>query len=421
MTGDVSIAADIQWVGKGVDPHRKACLIIRQSLDTSSAYVDAAVHGDGLTSIQYREATGDITREVQSNISAPTRVRIEKEGDYLSMSVALGDEALRSSGGTFRLPFKEPFYIGLGVCAHNNDTIETAIFSNVRIEKIRHKPDSLKKLESTLETIPIASFDRRVVYHTTDHIEAPNWSPDGNTLIFNSRGLLYKIPAEGGEPELIPTGFARKINNDHGISPDGSHLVISDQTETGHSIIYSLPFEGGAPRKITKLSPSYWHGWSPDGKMLAYCAERNGNYDIYTIPFIGGQETRLTSAEGLDDGPDYSPDGKYIYFNSERSGTMQVWRMKTDGSEQEQITTDPLNDWFPHPSPDGKWIAYVTFGKDVPPGSHPANKNVMLRLMDLQTGEVHVMAKLFGGQGTINVPSWSPDSERLAFVSYRLK
>jgi len=421
MTGDVSIAADIEWVGKGVDAHRKACLIIRQSLDTSAVYVDAAVHGDGLTSIQYREAKGDITREVQSNISAPSRVRIEKEGDYLSMSIAYGNEDLKSSGGTFRLQFKEPFYIGLGVCSHNNDTIETAIFSNVKIEKITQRPDSLKEIESTLETIPIASFDRRVVFHTENHIEAPNWSPDGKSLIYNSRGLLYKIPAEGGEPELIPTGFAQRINNDHGISPDGTQLVISDQTETGSSMIYSLPIDGGEPKKITPLSPSYWHGWSPDGKELAYCAERNGNYDIYTIPFIGGKETRLTTAEGLDDGPDYSPDGEYIYFNSVRSGTMQIWRMKKDGSEQEQITTDEYNDWFAHPSPDGKWIAYITFGTDVPANSHPPNKNVMLRLMDLETGEVRIMAKLFGGQGTINVPSWSPDSERLAFVSYRLK
>jgi Tol biopolymer transport system component len=421
MSGDVSLAADIKWVGKGLEAHRKACLIIRQSLDTSSAYADAAVHGDGLTSIQYREVDGDITREVQSNVTAPDRVRIEKEGDYISMSIAHKGEEFHSSGGTFRLHFKEPFYVGLGVCSHNNDTIETAIFSNVHLKKLTPKPDSLKHIESTLETIPIASFDRRVVRHFNDHIEAPNWSPDGKTLVYNSHGSLFKISVEGGEPEQIPTGFARRINNDHGISPDGKYIVISDQTESGSSMIYSLPFEGGEPKKITNLSPSYWHGWSPDGKMLAYCAERKGNYDIYTIPFAGGKEMRLTSSEGLDDGPDYSPDGTYIYFNSERTGTMQVWRMKTDGSEQEQVTTDELNDWFPHPSPDGKWLTYITFEKEVPAGSHPPNKNVMLRLMDLETKEVRVMAKLFGGQGTINVPSWSPDSQRFAFVSYRLK
>jgi len=420
VSGDVSITADIDWVGEGLDAHRKACLIIRQDLDTASVYVDVAVHGDGLTSIQYRGVPGDVTREVQAGISAPDRVRIEKRGDYFSMSAASGDEVLKYTGGTFKLPVTEPFYIGLGVSAHNNSTIETAIFSNVIIEDLIQKPDSLMEIQSTLETIAIASFDRRVVYNTDSHIEAPNWSPDGETLIYNSGGLLYKIPVKGGIPELIPTGFARRINNDHGISPDGRQLVISDGTETRRSLIYTLPIEGGDPKKVTPLAPSYWHGWSPDGKTLTYCAERNGNYDVYTIPVEGGEETRLTTAEGLDDGPEYSPDGQYIYFNSVRTGTMQIWRMKADGSDQEQVTTDEYNDWFAHPSPDGKWIVYITFGTDVPAGSHPPEKNVMLRIMNLETKEVRVMAKLFGGQGTINVPSWSPDSEHVAFVSYRL-
>jgi len=276
-------------------------------------------------------------------------------------------------------------------------------------------------VESALEIINISTFERDTIYHTQEHIEAPNWSPDGKNLIYNSNGLLYSISVEGGQPELIPTDFAKRINNDHGISPDGTQLVISDQTESGQSLIYSLPIEGGVPKNITPVGPSYWHGWSPDGKTLAYCAERNDNYDIYSIPFEGGEETRLTSSEGLDDGPDYSPDGKYIYFNSVRTGTMQIWRMKPNGSNQEQVTTDEFNDWFAHPSPDGKWIVYVSFGTDVPADKHPANKNVMLRLMNLETKKVELMAKLFGGQGTINVPSWSPDSQKVAFVSYRLK
>ncbi len=420
MSGDISLAADIEWVGEGVDPHRKACLIIRQGLDTSSVYVDAALHGDGLASLQYREQPGGRTREVQANVSSPGRIRIEKSGDCFSMSLAKEGEPFESSGCTFNLLFPEPFYIGLGVCAHNNSVVETAVFSNVILERIVQKPDSMKRIESTLETIDIESFDRRVVMNMSDRIEAPNWSPDGNYLIYNSSGRLFRIPVNGGVPQMISTGFAERINNDHGISPDGTRLTISDQTETGKSLIYTLPIEGGVPEMVTTQGPSYWHGWSPDGKTLTYCAERKGNYDIYTIPVTGGKEKRLTSAEGLDDGPEYSPDGRFIYFNSVRTGTMQIWRMKPDGSDPEQITTDKYNDWFAHPSPDGRWIVYVTFGTDVPAGSHPPNKNVMLRLMDLETGEVRVMARLFGGQGTINVPSWSPDSKRLAFVSYRL-
>jgi TolB protein len=290
----------------------------------------------------------------------------------------------------------------------------TELFEN---EKSENKEETM--LESKLETISISSLDRRVVYHAEEHFEAPNWSRDGKYLLFNKEGKIYKIPVEGGTPELINTEFAIKCNNDHGISPDGTQLVISDQSnEDNKSRIHILPIEGGMSKQITELAPSYWHGWSPDGKTLAYCAERNGEFDIYTISVNGGEETRLTTTPGLDDGPDYSPDGKYIYFNSERTGIMQIWRMKTDGSEQEQITNNEYNNWFAHPSPDGKWIVFLSYEKDVK--GHPPNKDVMLRLMYVETGEIQVLAKLFGGQGTINVPSWSPDSNNLAFVSYRL-
>ena len=418
MSGNVSLQATIEMLGAGVDPHRKACLMIRQSLEPDAPYVDIAVHGDGLTSMQFRETKGGLTNEVKSNILGPNKVKLQKIGDYFSFSTGSDEEDLSIAGGSLRLKFTEPFYVGLGVCSHNNEVIETIKFKDVEIEDIITNTDVIMMVESSLETLDIASLNRNIIFHTKSHIEAPNWSPDGNTLIYNSQGLLYSIPVKGGTPEMIPTDFANKINNDHGISPDGTQMVISDQTETGQSMIYSLPIDGGIPKKITPLAPSYWHGWSPDGKTLAYCAERNGNYDIYTIPFEGGEEIRLTTTEGLDDGPDYSPDGKYIYFNSSRTGTMQIWRMKADGSEQEQITTDKYNDWFAHPSPDGKWLVYVTFNTDVPAGDHPPNKDVMLRLMNLENQEVTILAKIFGGQGTINVPSWSPDSQQIAFVSY---
>ncbi len=273
-------------------------------------------------------------------------------------------------------------------------------------------------LESRLETIDIKTKERRTVYSTRSHIEAPNWARDGRTLLYNSGGLIDSLPVDGGQPRQIETGFATRCNNDHGLSPDGRWLAISDQSQgDGRSLIYILPAEGGTPRRVTQHAPSYWHGWSPDGRTLAYCAERGGNYDVYTISVEGGEERRLTTAPGLDDGPDYSPDGEWIYFNSVRTDAMQVWRMRVDGSEQQQLTSDGYNDWFPHPSPDGKWVVFLSYERGVE--GHPPEKDVLLRIMPAGGGPAVVLAKLFGGQGTINVPSWSPDSRAVAFVSYR--
>jgi WD40 repeat protein len=283
-----------------------------------------------------------------------------------------------------------------------------------------------KGLEYSLETIAIDSSERNVVYRTNDHVEAPNWARDGKFLLFNFNGGIYKlsitgdcktIVVPGSTPQLLDTGIAKNCNNDHGISFDGKLLAVSASPGGKKSQAYVLPIDGGEARLITPLSPSYWHGWSPDGKTLAYCAERNGNFDIYTIPATGGEETRLTTNPGLDDGPEYSPDGKYIYYNSERDGSMQIWRMKTDGSGQEPVVADEYRNWFPHFSPDGKWMVFISFGKDVMSDEHPANRDVTLRLMPAAGGEIRVLAKIFGGQGTINVPSWSPDSKKVAFVS----
>lgn len=418
MAGDLNFAADIHWIGTGGNAHRKACLLFRQSLDPDSAYADAVIHGDGLTSLQYREERAGPTREIQSNVSAPRRIRLERRGDYVSMSIAREGEALQAAGGSFRIKFQEPFYVGLGVCAHDNDRLESAVFSNVELAPVVARAAAKPVLESTLETIAIGSKDRRVVYHARDHIEAPNWSRDGKFFLFNSKGRIYRLPVTGGEPRLLDTGFAIRCNNDHGISPDGTQLVISDHTQERKSLIYLLPIEGGTPRRVTQLGPSYWHGWSLDGKTLIYCGERNGEFDIYSIPVTGGEEKRLTTAAGLDDGPEYSPDGQFIYFNSDRSSTMQIWKMRADGSQQEQVTSDDYNNWFPHVSPDGRWIVFLSYEKEIK--GHPENKDVMLRMLPANGGAIQVLAKLFGGQGTINVPSWSPDSRSLAFVSYRL-
>jgi TolB protein len=419
VSGDVSLSANISFVGSGGSEHRKAVLMVRQSLDADSPYADLALHGNGLTSLQYRDAKGGLTHEIQSNVSGPARVGIEKRGEYVYVSVATPGEPFHVAGGSTRVPLEGSFYVGIGVCAHDKDAVEKALFSNVELLTPAPAPAANPKLYSTLETIAIDSIDRRVVYVAQGRFEAPNWMRDGAALLFNRNGRIERIPVAGGVPETIDTGFATQCNNDHGISPDSQWLAISDQSQADHrSLIYIVPIHGGTPRRVTQKSPSYWHGWSPDGKTLAFVGERGGEFDIYSIPFAGGEETRLTTAKGLDDGPEYSLDGNFIYFNSERTGNMQIWRMKPDGSEQEQITNDDFNNWFPHISPDGEWMVFLTYDKSVT--GHPENKDVMLRLMSLRDRKITILAKLFGGQGTINVPSWSPDSKQLAFVSYQL-
>ena len=276
---------------------------------------------------------------------------------------------------------------------------------------------------SVLETIDVFTGVRTVLQEFDHVIEAPNWTRDGRLLVFNDRGLIYTYELATGAVAPIESGFAIDCNNDHVLSPDNTQIAVSHFTyEDARSRIYILPMQGGDPVLVTEHGPSYLHGWSPDGSTLAYCAERNGQYDIYTIAVEGGPETQLTDLPELDDGPEYSPDGRHIWFNSVRSGLMQVWRMEADGANPTHMVREEANCWFPHVSPDGAWVAYIAYGKDdVAPGDHPANKHVELRLVPAAGGDSRTIAQLFGGQGTINVNSWAPDSRTLAFVSYRLK
>jgi len=417
MSGDLSFSASVRWLKPGGNPHRKAFLIIRQSLDPDSPYVDVAQHGVGLTALQFRETKAAITQEIQSGFSGPARIGIQKRGDYVSFWISYYGEELHPAGGSFKLPFTEPFYVGLGVCAHDDSTLEQAEFSRVELKALPPLAPAAKgEVQSTLEIMPVASTDRMVLFHTNVNIQAPNWTRD-NHLIFNGGGKLYRIAITNGAiPENIPLPEVQNINNDHGISPDGTRLAISAGDP---SRIFVGPITGGAFKLITPTGPSYFHGWSPAGRTLAFCGQRSGEFDIYAIPAEGGDEKRLTTAPGLDDGPEYAPDGQSIYFNSERSGLMQIWRMKADGSEQTQITpNDDHNNWFAHLSPDGRQMVFLTFDNQIKANDHPANKDVALRMMPVGGGPITTLAKFFGGQGTINVASWSPDSKNIAFVSY---
>ena len=420
IKGDFILTTKAELVGQGVDLHRKLGWMVRSTLDTNSPHVNAAVHGDGLTSLQFRRTVGAVTEELKSTLTGADVIQLERKGNRYTMSVAkFGEPFVTTVLDDHRLG--DEVYVGLFVCSHNPKVTEQAVFKNVRIsvpapEKFVPYRDFIG---SRLETLDVETGDCRVLLSVSERVEAPNWTPDGTELLYNATGKLFRYPLESKKPILIETGFADRINNDHVLSFDGKTIGISHHTqeEKGVSIVYTVPMTGGTPKRVTAKAPSYLHGWSPDGKSLIYTGERNGKFDIYKIPADGGEETQLTTAEGLDDGSEYSPDGKYIYFNSSRTGKMQIWRMKPDGSDQQQITDDEFNNWFPHISPDGKRIVFLSFAKDTKPDDHPFYKQVYLRMMNSDESEPKIVAYVYGGQGTINVPSWSPNSRNLAFVS----
>ncbi len=421
MSGDFILTAQFEFIGKGVDPHRKVGWMVRKTLDTNSPYADAVVHGDGLTSLQFRRDFDLDTEEVTTEMKAPDVIQFEKQGDMFIMRAAKFGEPLTTTSSV-ELALGDSVYVGLAICAHNANVLEKALVKNVRID-VPAPADYTPYQDfsgSRLEIINVETGLRKIVYESDEPLEAPNWTPDGKALIYNSKGYLYRFDLESKKTKQINSDFATRNNNDHVISWDGAQLGIShhmDGERGGGSAIFTMPIDGGTPKRVTDKTPSYFHGWSPDDQFLVYTAERNGQYNIYKISVNGGEEVQLTDQPTLDDGSEYSPDGE-IYFNSARTGVMQLWRMKPDGSDQQQLTFDDWNDWFPHISPDGKTILFLSYPPDIDAGAHPHYKHVILRTMPVDGGEPKVVAYLYGGQGTINVPSWSPEGKMAAFVSY---
>jgi len=436
-TGDFTLTADVQFVGKGVVAHRKAVLMVRQDLTPDSAYADVALHGDGLTSLQFRPAAGAETQEIRSTLTAPTRIRIQRRGNSFTAFAGKPGEELTATAPQ-EVNLHDDVYVGLGVCSHDAGVLETAIFSNVALIQEGHSTVSNAQphppaphYRSKITIYDLATRSTRVVYQADQVIEAPNWSRDGKFLLINTEGHLYRLPLQGsGEPKpdqiLLPNGLV--CNNDHDLSQDGNWLAFSASSPSSPpSQVYLAKADGSGVRLMTPAAPSYFHGWSPDGKWLAFVGQRGGGFHLYRVSADGGAEQQLTSQGTYDDGTEYTPDGKWIYFNSNRSGSWHVWRMPADGAgpgdaKAEQVTSDDWEDWFPHFSPDGKQMLVFSF----PKGTTTHNDRmdgVVLRLMPapgekLQPAKLDTLLRFFGGQGTINVNSWSPDSHQFAFVVY---
>jgi TolB protein len=430
IKGDFILTANFEFVGKGTEAHRKTGWMVRETTDEKSPHITATLHGDGLTVLQWREVAGAAMRDPQDEIfardSSYNIIQVERTGKKITMRAAHYGKPFDIIGSHEMQNQPDDVLVGPFVCSHNADIIEEVKVWNVRIDKPvadDYNPGRSGYLGCRMEIINVADGKRKVIYEKPGRFEAPNWMPDGKKLLFNMDGSLFTIPIEGGTIEKLNTGSVNRLNNDHGISFNGKLLAISSSVpgSPGGSGIYILPLTGGEPFLITENTPSYWHGWAPNNKEVVYVARRDGKteYNIYRNSIKGGKEVALTNIEKGQhvDGCEYSPNGKYIYYNGNHNGTMQIWRIKPDGSDREQLTFDKYQNWFPHISPDGKWIVLISFPPEIDPNSHPSYKRVMLRLIPADGGDPKVIAYLYGGQGTINVPSWSPDSKKVAFVS----
>lgn len=422
IKGDFIISATVKFIGAGTDPHRKIGIIARNSLDPNSAYADAAVHGDVLTSLQSRETVDAETKQLELSIFHPSHIEFQRKGNKFFFSAATQGESFKTV--TKEISLNQEVFAGLFLCSHNEKVVEKAIFSNVRITF--PAADDFKPykdyLGSQIEILDIKTGLRKIIHSVPISIQAPNWSKDGKYLYYNnSDGKMLKFTLATGKEEILNTGNAVANNNDHVLSFDGKMIGLSSYLgDPRRSTIYTLALDGkGEAKQITDPSwgHSWFHCWSPDGKRMIYMGDRNKQQDIWAIDIATKKETQLTKTPTLDDGPEYTPDGKYIYFNSVRTGTMKIYRMKPDGSNQEQVTFDEYNDWFPHISPDGKQLIYIAFPKDIDPTSHPFYKKVSLKIMPVSGGIPQTIAYFYGGQGSINTPSWSPDGRYVAFIS----
>jgi TolB protein len=428
MSGDFVLTADVSWPPKAYahdpNPHRKALLMIRQSLDSDGVYADVAQHGNGLTALQYRREKGANTRDIELNIQPPKTIRLEKRGDSLTMYLSLRGEPLHAVGASIRLHFSEPYYVGLGLTAHDASTTDKVVFSNVHLDQPAPLPPELATW-STLQTFKIdEGAPTATVIETRQGIyESPNWALDTKSMLINQDGRFFRIPLldplAGGPRQPFSTGDATGCWGEHGFSPDGKWIAVSCKApgESGPDV-HIVPASGGVARRLTHQPISFFHGWSPDGQTIVFTSILNGHTDIYTVPVAGGLPKRLTTT-ALNDGGEFSADGQWIYFNSNRSGSMQIWRMKPDASDLEQVTNDDFDNWYPHLSPDGQWLLILSYAKGEATSGHPMDKDVVLRLMSLSDGKMRDLVHLTGGQGTVDSPCWSPDSKQIAFVSYQ--
>jgi catechol 2,3-dioxygenase-like lactoylglutathione lyase family enzyme len=426
-SGDLALTADVSFPPHAYDhepnPHRKAILMFRQTLDAGGIYADVGVHGSGLTALQYRGVRGANTQDIEINIAAPRTVRLEKRGDVFTLFLSMKGEPLHQVGASIKLHLKEPFYVGLGAVSHDVATTDRVEFGHVALQPVEPVASDTRLVQySTLETIETDDQFRRAMMIRTvpGYLQSPNWAPDHKSIYVHEDGRVTRIPyltpEAGGAPQKIEVGRLVGCSGNFGLSPDGKWLAVScAETKGAPHQVYLLPAGGGStPRKLTKgESASFFHAWAPDSQTIAFTRGSAGKADIFTIPTAGGTEVRLTS-DTVDDGPDYSPDGKLIYFDSSRSGTTQIWRMKPDGSAAEQVTDDDRVNSSPHVSPDGKTVAFLS----QPLNSDQNIGDAALKIISTGDGLIRTIVEFQGNRGSLSMYGWG-DAKHVAFVSYQ--
>ncbi len=385
---------------------------VRAGAGPDAPMVAVIRRADGVVVLVRRVAAGPLEETLVGDAAVDV-FALEQRGTEVAVSVArFGEMYVRHVCGG--IDFGPEVVFGL------HATGGEAQFENVRL--VRPAPADFVPytdyIGSELESIDATTGRRTILHHEDDSLQAPNWTPDGTALVCNRNGRIWRFDLAARTMALVDTGAQVKNNNDHAISFDGTLLGLSSGAV---SRVYSVPIGGGEPKLLTPEGPSYFHSWSPDGKYMVFTAARGGCgpwMSLYRIPAEGGPEERLTNVPGaLDDGSEYTPDGRWIYFNSTRTGRMQIWRMRPDGSGLEQLTFDDTNNWFPHVAPDGRSIVFITYGPEIAAEEHPFYKHVYFRTLPLDGGTPRVLAYVYGGQGSMNVNSWAPDSTRFAFVS----
>lgn len=420
IQGDFILRAHFTTTNKNSDV--KIGWNIRNNLNFNSSNISAFIDEKGNSFLNFNDDKNNQSKKVNIENSVLNVIQLERIGNNYILSIAKFGDPFSTIKIIDKHLFNEVF-VGLFITSKNPIEIN---FTNVRIIKPAKKDFTPYQdyIGSNLEILNIKTGLRKTILHSAHSIQAPNWINTDKEMVYNSNGFLYKFHLKSKEVSQIETGFANQNNNDHVFSFDEKLLGIShhNKDDNRDSSIYIMNPKGEKnPKKITldKIGNSYLHGISPDNKTLIYTAHRKGKHDIYGIDIDSRKEFQLTDTKDLDDGSEYSPDGKYIYFNSNRTGNMQLWRMDSDGKNPKQLTFDTnYKDWFPHISPNGKWIVFISFPPDISFGDHPFYKQCTLRLMptDLSSNP-KIIAYIYGGQGSINVPSWSKNSKRIAFIT----